>query len=133
MSFIEDLADNQANYYEATSLLRLALNIHTFLLHCLLKHADYLPFWIQVLGTIFGIFIVDRFGRREILIFSSILTFLAELALGIIFAFSVDENTVELPHRPALASIILVIPTKLSVDSLHSLLAQRPVVSYYCG
>lgn len=63
---------------------------------------------VQVLGTIGGLFIVDRLGRRQILIISSCITFAAELALGIIFAVSVDSNTVELAHTPAVACIVLV-------------------------
>ena len=63
---------------------------------------------MQVLGTIFGIFIVDRIGRRRILIQSSIQTFLAELVLGIVFAISVDAQTTVVSGVPAISSIVLV-------------------------
>ncbi len=51
---------------------------------------------------------MDKIGRRKILIQSSIQTFVAELALGIVFAFSVDTDTVVLGSTPSIASIALV-------------------------
>lgn len=62
---------------------------------------------LQVFGSIIGIFLVDKIGRRRILIQSSIQTFLAELALGIVFAFSVRSDTVILGDTPSIASISL--------------------------
>lgn len=63
---------------------------------------------MQVLGTIIGIFLVDRIGRRKILIQSSVQTFIAELALGIVFAYSVTTDTAVLAATPSVASITLV-------------------------
>lgn len=73
----------------------------------LLQSQNFLMF-LQVFGTILGIFLVDKIGRRKILIQSSIQTFIAELALGIVFAYSVDTDTVTLGSTPSIASISLV-------------------------
>ena len=69
--------------------------------------------------------LVDKVGRRKILIQSSIQTFIAELALGVVFAFSVDTDTVVLGSTPSIASIALVThslsPRTLSTPSCHKL------------
>ena len=67
-----------------------------------------MSFCLQVLGNIIGMFLVDRIGRRKILIQASIQTLIAELTLGIVFALSVSAGEETLTGTPAIASIVLV-------------------------
>lgn len=60
------------------------------------------------MGIILGILIVDRVGRRKMLIQSTIQSLVAQLVLAIVFAVSTDSSTVAIGPIPARASIILV-------------------------
>jgi MFS family permease len=62
----------------------------------------------QELGTIMGILIVDRVGRRKMLIQSTIQSLVAMIILAGILAKYTDENTMIMAPLPSRAAIILV-------------------------
>ena len=65
---------------------------------------------LQVLGTIVGILVVDKLGRRKTLIWSTIQIIIAQIALAIVLAVSTTSDTVTMSKVPAEASIVLVSP-----------------------
>lgn len=75
---------------------------------CLCELGSVMWAWTQEVGTILGMLIVDRVGRRKMLIQSTIQSLVAQLVLAIVFAVSTDSSTVMMGAVPARASIILV-------------------------
>jgi len=63
---------------------------------------------VQLIATIITVFIVDRVGRRTLLISGSILGFAAEIAVAIVFAVAAGSNAVSLPFGASIAAIVLV-------------------------
>lgn len=71
------------------------------------QHPEQPGIWQEV-GTILGVLIVDRVGRRKMLIQSTIQSLIAQVVLAIIFAVSTDSSTQIMGAVPARATIILV-------------------------
>lgn len=63
---------------------------------------------VQLIATIITVFIVDRVGRRTLLIGGSMLGFSAEIAVAIVFAVSAGTNAIQLPYGASIAAIVLV-------------------------
>ena len=63
---------------------------------------------VQLIATIITVFIVDRVGRRTLLISGSMLGFASEIAVAIVFAVSAGTNAVALPYGASIAAIVLV-------------------------
>ena len=63
---------------------------------------------VQLIATIITVFIVDRVGRRTLLISGSVLGFAAEIAVAIVFAVAAGKNAVNLPFGASIAAIVLV-------------------------
>ncbi len=63
---------------------------------------------VQLIATIITVFIVDRVGRRTLLISGSVLGFAAEIAVAIVFAVAAGKNAVDLPFGASIAAIVLV-------------------------
>lgn len=63
---------------------------------------------VQLIATIITVFIVDRVGRRTLLISGSMLGFTAEIAVAIVFAVSAGTNAIQLPYGASIAAIVLV-------------------------
>lgn len=63
---------------------------------------------VQLIATIITVFIVDRVGRRTLLISGSCLGFAAEIAVAIVFAVSAGTNAINLPYGASIAAIVLV-------------------------
>jgi len=63
---------------------------------------------LQELGTIMGILIVDRVGRRKMLIQSTCQSVVAMVILAAILAEHTSENTILMTALPSRAAIILV-------------------------
>lgn len=73
---------------------------------------------VQLIATIITVFIVDRVGRRTLLISGSMLGFAAEIAVAIVFAVSAGTNAAALPYGASIASIVLVGSTALALLTL---------------
>jgi len=92
---------------------------------------------VQLIATIITVFIVDKVGRRVLLVSGSALGFAAEIAVAIVFATSASNNAINLPYGASIASIVLVSRTCISHGTpfativLHSL--QRLVTKAYNG
>ncbi|KAL0050450.1 hypothetical protein WJX82_011458 [Trebouxia sp. C0006] len=63
---------------------------------------------VQLIATIITVFIVDRVGRRTLLISGSVLGFAAEIAVAIVFAVAAGKNAVDLPFGASIAAIVLI-------------------------
>ena len=63
---------------------------------------------VQLIATIITVFIVDKVGRRSLLISGSMLGFASEIAVAIVFAVSAGTNAVSLPYGASIAAIVLV-------------------------
>ena len=63
---------------------------------------------VQLIATIITVFIVDKVGRRVLLISGSALGLAAEVAVAVVFAVSASANAVNLPYGASIAAIILV-------------------------
>ena len=63
---------------------------------------------VQLIATIITVFIVDRVGRRTLLISGSCLGFAAEVAVAIVFAVAAGTNAINLPYGASIAAIVLV-------------------------
>lgn len=63
---------------------------------------------VQLIATIITVFIVDRVGRRTLLISGSCLGFASEIAVAIVFAVAAGTNAVSLPYGASIAAIVLV-------------------------
>ena len=63
---------------------------------------------VQLIATIITVFIVDRVGRRTLLISGSCLGFAAEIAVAIVFAVAAGTNAISLPYGASIAAIVLV-------------------------
>ena len=63
---------------------------------------------VQLVATIITVFIVDRVGRRTLLISGSALGFAAEVAVAIVFAVGAGANAINLPYGASIAAICLV-------------------------
>ncbi len=92
---------------------------------------------VQLIATIITVFIVDKVGRRVLLVSGSALGFAAEIAVAIVFATSASSNAVNLPYGASIASIVLVSmaysyhPALFAANVLHAL--QRLVTRAYTG
>lgn len=69
---------------------------------------------VQLIATIITVFIVDKVGRRVLLVSGSTLGFAAEIAVAIVFATSASSNAINLPYGASIASIVLVSKAHLS-------------------
>ena len=63
---------------------------------------------VQLIATIITVMIVDRIGRRVLLISGSILGFCAEIAVAIVFAVAASDTSANLPFGASIAAIVLV-------------------------
>ena len=63
---------------------------------------------VQLIATVITVFIVDKVGRRTLLISGSMLGFASEVAVAIVFAVSASNNAVNLPYGASIAAIVLV-------------------------
>lgn len=63
---------------------------------------------VQLIATIITVFIVDKIGRRTLLISGSILGFASEIAVAIVFAVAAGSNAANLPFGASIAAIVLV-------------------------
>ena len=63
---------------------------------------------VQLVATIITVCIVDKVGRRTLLMGGSLLGFLSEIAVAIVFAVSAGKNAVNLPYGASIAAIVLV-------------------------
>ena len=72
---------------------------------------------VQLIATIITVFIVDKIGRRTLLISGSILGFAAEIAVAVVFAVAAGSNAVNLPFGASIAAIVLVSVYTLLVSS----------------
>ena len=63
---------------------------------------------VQLIATIFTVVMVDKFGRRSLLISGSMLGFAAEVAVAIVLAVSASTSATELPLAASVVSIVLV-------------------------
>ncbi|KAL0036126.1 hypothetical protein WJX79_004397 [Trebouxia sp. C0005] len=63
---------------------------------------------VQLIATIITVFIVDKVGRRVLLVSGSTLGFAAEIAVAIVFATSASSNAINLPYGASIASIVLI-------------------------
>ena len=72
---------------------------------------------VQLIATLITVFIVDRVGRRMLLVSGSALGFAAEIAVAVVFATSASSNAVNLPYGASIASIVLV-GTPSEIDSM---------------
>jgi hypothetical protein len=92
---------------------------------------------VQLIATIITVFIVDKVGRRVLLVSGSALGFAAEIAVAIVFATSASSNAINLPYGASIASIVLVSmahsshPAPFAAIVLHAL--QRLVTKAYTG
>ena len=92
---------------------------------------------VQLIATIITVFIVDKVGRRVLLVSGSALGFAAEIAVAIVFATSASSNAINLPYGASIASIVLVSmayishPAPFATIVLHAL--QRLVTKAYTG
>lgn len=80
---------------------------------------------VQLIATIITVFIVDRVGRRTLLISGSVLGFAAEIAVAIVFAVAAGKNAVNLPFGASIAAIVLV---SFCPSSAASCLVPNPLV-----
>lgn len=72
---------------------------------------------VQLIATLITVFIVDRVGRRMLLVSGSALGFAAEIAVAVVFATSASSNAINLPYGASIASIVLV-GTLSEIDSM---------------
>ncbi|DBA99607.1 TPA: species-specific tRNA processing, variant 3 [Trebouxia sp. C0006] len=63
---------------------------------------------VQLIATIITVFIVDKVGRRVLLVSGSALGFAAEIAVAIVFATSASSNAINLPYGASITSIVLI-------------------------
>jgi len=84
---------------------------------------------VQLIATIITVFIVDRVGRRTLLISGSVLGFAAEIAVAIVFAVAAGKNAVDLPFGASIAAIVLVSVRPLTAASC--LVSNPPVHSCF--
>lgn len=63
---------------------------------------------VQLLATIFTVIMVDKVGRRALLLSGSLLGFAAEVAVAIVLAVSASSTAAELPLAASVVSIVLV-------------------------
>ena len=85
---------------------------------------------VQLIATIITVFIVDKIGRRTLLISGSMLGFASEIAVAVVFAVSAGANAVNLPYGASLAAIVLVgvLPTAWPRSRLLSCTSRRDAV-----
>lgn len=69
---------------------------------------------VQLIATIITVCIVDKVGRRTLLISGSMLGFLSEIAVAIVFAVTAGKNAINLPYGASIAAIVLVSSKQLS-------------------
>ena len=65
---------------------------------------------VQLIATIFTVVMVDKVGRRSLLLSGSMLGFAAEVAVAITLAVSASTSAVDLPLAASVVSIVLVSP-----------------------
>ncbi len=63
---------------------------------------------VQMIATIVTVFVVDKFGRRSMLLTASCVGFGADIAVAILFACTVKAGSPSLAFGPSIASIVLV-------------------------
>ena len=63
---------------------------------------------VQLIATIFTVIMVDKIGRRSLLLSGSVLGFAAEVAVAIVLAVSASTSATELPLAASVVSIVLV-------------------------
>ena len=63
---------------------------------------------VQLIATIFTVIMVDKVGRRFLLLSGSMLGFAAEVAVAITLAVSASTSAVDLPLAASVVSIVLV-------------------------
>ena len=63
---------------------------------------------VQLIATIFTVIMVDKIGRRSLLLSGSMLGFAAEVAVAIVLAVSAGTSATELPLAASVVSIVLV-------------------------
>ena len=63
---------------------------------------------VQLIATIFTVIMVDKIGRRSLLLSGSLLGFAAEVAVAIVLAVSASTSAAELPLAASVVSIVLV-------------------------
>lgn len=63
---------------------------------------------VQVVATLVGVVIIDRIGRRAVLIQASIQGCLAEIALAGLLATSASDTSTQMSHSASVAAIVLV-------------------------
>lgn len=63
---------------------------------------------VQLIATIFTVIMVDKVGRRSLLLSGSMLGFAAEVAVAITLAVSASTTAVDLPLAASVVSIVLV-------------------------
>lgn len=63
---------------------------------------------VQLIATIFTVIVVDKVGRRVLLLSGSLLGFAAEVAVAIVLAVSASSSAAELPLAASVVSIVLV-------------------------
>lgn len=63
---------------------------------------------VQLIATIFTVIMVDKIGRRSLLLSGSMLGFAAEVAVAIVLAVSASTSATELPLAASVVSIVLV-------------------------
>ncbi|KAL3154027.1 species-specific tRNA processing, variant 2 [Trebouxia sp. C0010 RCD-2024] len=63
---------------------------------------------VQLIATIFTVVMVDKVGRRALLLSGSLLGFAAEVAVAIVLAVSASSSATDLPLAASVVSIVLV-------------------------
>lgn len=63
---------------------------------------------VQLIATIITVCIVDKVGRRTLLMGGSLLGFASEIAVAVVFAVSAGANAINLPYGASIAAIVLV-------------------------
>lgn len=63
---------------------------------------------VQLIATFITVIVVDRVGRRKLLLSGSLLGFAAEVAVAVVLATSASSTAVNLPFSTSIAAIILV-------------------------
>lgn len=69
---------------------------------------------VQLIATIITVCIVDKVGRRTLLMGGSLLGFVSEIAVAVVFAVSAGKNAINLPYGASIAAIVLVSNTTAS-------------------
>lgn len=63
---------------------------------------------VQLIATIITVCIVDKVGRRTLLMGGSLLGFVSEIAVAVVFAVSAGKNAINLPYGASIAAIVLI-------------------------